>query len=114
MTKARSIVAAVVLAVLALVGAAQAQTKGQEWHRVHGTVQSVSGRIVTVKTDDGRTLTVDAAKVSGDVRGALTVNEGVTLIGFVGSDATKFTARFIQQDSQQDSSAASAPSAAPR
>lgn len=75
----------------------------RDWQRVHGKVQSVSGNTVTVKTDDGRTLNVDAARVSGEVRGALTPDEGVTLIGFAGSDATKFRARYIQQDSSDPS-----------
>jgi preprotein translocase subunit YajC len=96
------------LLVSALAGVAQAQTQGQEWQRVHATVQSVSGNTVTVKTDDGRTLTVDASQVSADVRGALKPNAGVTVIGFAGSDATKFTARFIQQDSSDASRAGTA------
>jgi outer membrane lipoprotein SlyB len=75
----------------------------REWQRVHGKVQSVSGNTVTVKTDDGRTLTVDASRVSNEIRGALTRDEGVTLIGFAGSDATKFRARYIQQDSSDPS-----------
>ena len=71
--------------------------------RVHGKVQSVSGNTVTFKADDGRTLNVDASQVSSEIRGALTQNEGATLIGFAGSDATKFTARYIQQDSSDPS-----------
>ena len=38
--------------------AAPSGTRG--WQRVHGKVQTVSGNTVTLKTDDGRTLTVDA------------------------------------------------------
>ena len=81
--------------------AAPSGTRG--WQRVHGKVQSVNGNTVTLKTDDGRTLTVDASQVSGEIRGALTADAGVTLIGFAGSDATKFTARYIQQDSSDPS-----------
>ena len=73
------------------------------WQRVHGKVQSVSGNTVTFKADDGRTLSVDASQVSSEIRGALTTDEGATLIGFAGSDATKFTARYIQQDSSDPS-----------
>jgi preprotein translocase subunit YajC len=75
----------------------------QEWQRIHGKVQSVSGNTVTVKADDGRTVTVDASQVDAGIRGALTAGEGVTLIGFKGSDANKFTARYIQQDSSDPS-----------
>jgi preprotein translocase subunit YajC len=78
---------------------AAAPSGTQSWQRVHGKVQSVSGDTVTFKADDGRTLTVNASKVSSEIRGALTADEGVTMIGFAGSDATKFTAQYIQQDS---------------
>ena len=73
------------------------------WQRVHAKVQSVNGNTITVKTDDGRTLNVDASQVSSEIRGALTPDEGVTLIGFAGSDATRFRARYIQQDSSDPS-----------
>lgn len=87
------------LLTVAVLGASAAD----EWQRVHGKVQSVSGSTVTVKADDGRTLTVDASQVDAGIRGALTKDEGVTLIGFKGADANKFTARYIQQDSSDPS-----------
>jgi preprotein translocase subunit YajC len=82
---------------------------GKSWQRVHGKVQSVSGNTVTVKADDGRTLTVDAAQVSAEIRGALKPDAGVTLVGFAGAQPTQFTAQYIEQDS----SASAAPSALP-
>jgi preprotein translocase subunit YajC len=107
MTNSRVLLGAAVALLVALVFVASvhAQTQKQDWQRVHGIVQSVGGNNVTVKTDDGRTLTVDASQVSADVRGALRPNAAVTLIGFAGSDASKFTARFIQQDSSDTSRA---------
>jgi uncharacterized protein Veg len=87
------------LLTVAVLGASAAD----EWQRVHGKVQSVSGNTVTVKADDGRMLTVDASQVDAGIRGALTTGEGVTLIGFKGADANKFTARYIQQDSSDTS-----------
>jgi preprotein translocase subunit YajC len=99
--------------VLGVAGAVPAQ----DWQRVHGTVQSVGGTTITVKTDDGRVLTVDAASVSPDIRGALAPNAGVTLIGRAGAQANQFTAQYIQQDSSDPSRggavAGSAPSASP-
>ena len=92
----------IALTCLLAVGVAGASA-ADEWQRIHGKVQSVSGNTVTVKADDGRTLTVDAAQVDASIRGALTKDEGVTLIGFKGSDANKFTARYIQQDSSDAS-----------
>src|SRR5204862_7455347 len=49
------------------------------------------------------TRSVDAARVSAGVRGARTPDEGVTRIGFPGSDATKFGARYTQQASSDPS-----------
>jgi outer membrane lipoprotein SlyB len=82
---------------------ASAPSGTQGWQRVHGKVQSVNGNTVRFKADDGRTLNVDASQVSSEIRGALTADEGATLIGFAGSDASRFTARYIQQDSSDPS-----------
>ena len=87
------------LLTVAVLGASAAD----EWQRVHGKVKSVTGNTVKVKADDGRMLTVDASQVDASIRGALTMDEGVTLIGFKGADANKFTARYIQQDSSDAS-----------
>ena len=86
----------------------------RSWQRVHGTVQSVSGNTVTVKTDDGRTLTAHAGQVSAEIRGSLAKDDGVTLIGFPGSRTDNFVARYIQKDSATGATGgASAPSALP-
>ena len=86
----------------------------RSWQRVHGTVQSVSGNTVTVKTDDGRTLTAHAGEVSAEIRGSLAKDDGVTLIGFPGSRTDHFDARYIQKDSATGAAGgASAPSALP-
>jgi uncharacterized protein Veg len=99
-----------------VVGQAPAATD-PSWQRVHGTVQSVSGTTVTLKADDGRVLTVDAAQVGTSIRGALQPNEGVTVIGKAGAQPTQFVAHFIQQDSSDPSRggrvAGQAPSASP-
>jgi preprotein translocase subunit YajC len=95
-----------------IVGQPAPPATDRSWQRVHGKVQSVSGNRVTVKTDDGRTLTVHAGQVSADIRGNLTKDDGVTLIGFPGSRTDHFVARYIQKDSSAGA-AASAPSASP-
>jgi preprotein translocase subunit YajC len=87
----------VALTCLLLVGVAGAGA-ADDWQRVHGKVQSVSGNTVTVKADDGRVLTVDASQVSADIRDALKPDAGVTLIGQAGAQANQFTAQYIQQD----------------
>jgi preprotein translocase subunit YajC len=88
----------VALTCLFLVGVAGVAGAADEWQRIHGQVQSVSGNTVTVKADDGRVLTVDAKQVSSEIRGALKPNTGVTLIGHAGASANLFTAQYIQQD----------------
>ena len=92
----------VALTCLLLVGVAGAGA-ADDWQRVHGKVQSVSGNTVTFKADDGRMLTVDAAQVSSEIRGALTPDEGVTLIGKAGAQPNQFSAQYIQQDSSDPS-----------
>jgi len=77
--------------------AAAPQTQGG-WQRLHGTVVSTSGSTMQLKTDDGRTLSVDMSKVGASVQKALTANEGVTLIGQAGAQPNQFSAQYIQQD----------------
>ena len=90
----RSLLAVACLLLVGVAGAGAAD----DWQRIHGKVQSVSGNTVTVKADDGRVLTVDAAQVSADIRGALAPGAGVTLIGKAGAQSNQFTAQYIQQD----------------
>jgi uncharacterized protein DUF4214 len=89
------------LLVLALVltaaTSAWAQAAGN-WQRIHGHVQAVQGNQLTLKADDGRLLTVDVSQVSQSVRGALTPNEAVTIVGFPATEPNRFTARYIAQD----------------
>lgn len=83
----------------AVVGQSGATTD-QAWQRIHGTVASVSGNTLTLKTDAGQTLDVDMAQVDPGIRSALTTGEGVTVIGlYRGADKKTVDARFIQQDS---------------
>ena len=97
-----------------VVGQTPPAVTDRSWQRVHGTVQSVSGNTVTVKTDDGRTLTAHAGQVSAEIRGSLAKDDGVTLIGFPGSRTDNFVARYIQKDSATGATGgASAPSALP-
>ena len=97
-----------------VVGQTPPAVTDRSWQRVHGTVQSVSGNTVTVKTDDGRTLTAHAGQVSAEIRGSLAKDDGVTLIGFPGSRTDHFDARYIQKDSATGAAGgASAPSALP-
>ena len=77
----------------------------QAWQRVHGRVESVQGRALTFRADDGRALNVDMTRVGQRVQRALTPGEGATLVGVPGASANQFTARYIQQDSSDRSRA---------
>jgi hypothetical protein len=78
---------------------ARKQSDQQGWQRIHGTVQSVKGETLTLRTDDNKTLTVDVKQVTDNVVRALKPGEGVTVIGHYRGDSTHVTAQYIQQDS---------------
>jgi hypothetical protein len=71
----------------------------QAWQRIHGTVASVSGTTLSLRTDDNRTITVDTKAVAAPVRQALKPGEAVTVIGFQRDDRNQVEARYIQRDS---------------
>jgi outer membrane lipoprotein SlyB len=87
------------------------------WQNIHGQVQSVSGSNLTLKADDGRTLTVDMNKVGSNIQQALKPGMAVTATGHEWSGPNQFRAEFIQQDSsasaQPSASAGAQPSASP-
>jgi hypothetical protein len=86
----------VALVLTAPVGAS-AQAAGN-WQRVHGQVQGVQGNQLTLKADDGRVINIDMGQVSQQVQGAMAANMGVTVTGFPGTSADRFTAKYIEQD----------------
>jgi len=87
------------VACVALAAAAAAPTS----QNVHGTVQSVQGSQLTIKTDDGRVLTVDMKAVGQDVQKAMAPGMGVTITGSAGARTNHVTAEYIQQDSSDPS-----------
>jgi hypothetical protein len=73
-------------------------TTDKAWEKIHGHVQSISGSTLTLKADDGKMLTVDASKVSGNVMKAITQGEAVTVVGHFQGDTSHIAAQYIQQD----------------
>jgi len=68
------------------------------WRNVHGSVTSVTGSTLTLRADDGRTLTVDMGKVSPEIQRNLRPGEGVTVATHqVGGNNLR--AEYIQKDS---------------
>ncbi|MGH7418157.1 MAG: hypothetical protein ACREKB_10320 [Candidatus Rokuibacteriota bacterium] len=70
----------------------------QVWRIVQGRVAGAEGTTLLLRTDEGAAVTVDMAPVDERVRGALTANERVTVIGFSRGAAGRFEARFIHRD----------------
>jgi hypothetical protein len=68
------------------------------WERVHGVVSTVIGTTVRIRSDDSRTLTVDAARVDATTLTALGHGERVTVIGLRSADRRHFTAHYIEQE----------------
>lgn len=75
--------------------------------RLDGAVQSISGSMVTLRTDDGRTHTVDASQLSPATIGALRQGNRVTLFGVPRTDDKLIANGYIQTDLTQ-------PAASPR
>ena len=77
------------------------------WQKIHGSVQSVSGSTLTLRTDDGRQLSVDMGKVSPEIQQSLRGGEGVTVSAYQMS-GNNVTAEYIQKDSSSGVSASPA------
>ena len=72
----------------------------KNWQKIHGTVTSLNGGQMMLKTDDGRALSVNINEVNPDVQQALVPGQGVTVSGFYRGDKN-VNAKFIQQDSSR-------------
>jgi hypothetical protein len=83
----------------AIPSAAAAPTASPEpmW-RLDGTVQSVSGTMVTLGTEDNRTFTVDASQLSPATLGALRPGDRVTLFGVPRRDDKLVANGYIQSE----------------
>jgi cold shock CspA family protein len=92
---------------------ARGAATGGDWQRIHGVVQNVQGSTLTLRTDDGRRLTVDMTQVGREIRQALQPGEGVTVIGHEFTGANRLRAQYIQQDSSAGVQGSASPSASP-
>jgi preprotein translocase subunit YajC len=77
-------------------------TQSGQWQRIHGKIESIQGTTLSLRADDGRTLTVDTSGVASNVRQALTQGEGVTVISDQAT-GNKLRANYVQQDSSDPS-----------
>jgi hypothetical protein len=67
--------------------------------RVDGTVQSVAGTSITLRTADGRTSTVDVSQLSDSTVNALRPGERVSLFGVPRQDRRLIANGYIQSES---------------
>ena len=75
--------------------------------RVDGTVQSVAGTTVTLRTSDSRTVSVDVSQLSDKTLGALRRGDRVSLFGVPRKDRRLVANGYIQSE-------AGSPAASPR
>lgn len=67
------------------------------WRIVQGRVAGIEGTRLLLRTDEGGAIPVDMAPIDESLRGALTPNERVTVIGFTRGPEGPFEARFIHR-----------------
>jgi hypothetical protein len=75
--------------------------------QVAGTVQSISGTMVTVRTQDGQAQTVDASQLSAGTLRALRTGDRVSLFGTPRADRKLVANGYVQSEGMQ-------PAASPR
>jgi hypothetical protein len=63
---------------------------------VDGTVQSVTGTVVVLRTDDGRTQSVDLQELSGGTLRSLRPGERISLFGVPRTDRRLVATGFVQ------------------
>lgn len=76
----------------------------QAWQKIRGTVQSVDGNKMVLRTDDNRTLNVDMASVSSSVRSNMQKGGVVTVTGHYHGDQNNVNAQYIQAESSPSAS----------
>jgi hypothetical protein len=69
-----------------------------EYQRIHGYVQSVGWSTMSLKADDGRTLTVDTSQVDAQVRSAVRQGDLLSVVGKTTARADQFVAEVIERE----------------
>jgi hypothetical protein len=72
-----------------------------EYQRVNGYVQSVGWSTMSVKADDGRTLTVDTSQVAAQVRSAVRQGDLVSIVGKTTAQTDQFVAEVIERETRR-------------
>jgi hypothetical protein len=72
-----------------------------EYQRIHGYVQSVGRSTMSLKADDGRTLTVDTSQVDALVRSAVRQGDLLSVVGKTTARADQFVAEVIERETRR-------------
>jgi hypothetical protein len=72
-----------------------------EYQRIHGYVQSVEWATISLKTDDGRTLTVDTRQLDSQTRTAMRPGDLVRVLGKTTAGTDQFVAERIERDARR-------------
>jgi hypothetical protein len=72
-----------------------------EYQRIHGYVQSVEWATMSLKADDGRTLTVDTSQIDSQMRTTMRPGELVTVLGKTSPGVDQFMAERIERDARR-------------
>jgi hypothetical protein len=72
-----------------------------EYQRIHGYVQSVEWATMTLKADDGRTLTVDTSQIDSQMRTAMRPGDLVSVLGKTSPGVDQFMAERIERDARR-------------
>lgn len=96
-------------------GEDQLRDKGQaaepkvpaDQQQISGKVQSAQGDTIVVKTDDGRTITVNIAQIDPKIREVVRVNESITVLGVLSGN--QMVAYVIQGGTSGEASGSALP-----
>jgi len=72
-----------------------------EYQRIHGYVQSVEWATMSLKADDGRTLTIDTSQVDSQMRTAMRPGDLVSVLGKTSPGTDQFIAERIEQNARR-------------
>ena len=72
-----------------------------EYQRIYGYVQSIEWSTMSLKADDGRTLTVDTTQIDAQTRSAMRPGDLVSVLGKTATGTDQFMAERIEREARR-------------
>lgn len=72
-----------------------------EYRRIHGYIQSVEWATMSLKADDGRTLTVDTSQIESQIRTSMRPGDLVSVLGKTTPGSNQFVAERIEREERR-------------